>query len=132
MAPRHSLLTCFEMVFFKRHSAQRWAIELQKAVQRCDAFIPLCSVNYGSTEWTYREYQLADQKLKKIMPVWHSGPFPPPALEIFLSGLQRVPRGRPMVESDFSKVIHELLVSLKQLGIHPRRMAVADCANTSG
>ena len=28
------------------HGGQRWATELQKAVQRCDAFIPLCSVTY--------------------------------------------------------------------------------------
>ena len=64
------------------------------------------------------------------MPVWHSGPYPPPALEIFLSGLQRVPRtgSKPMVECDFSEVIQELVLSLKQLGVHPKWTAAADPA----
>ena len=76
---------------------QSWAARIQDAVRRCEALVVLCSPTYGDTQWTFRELQLADNHRKPIVPVWHSGPFPPPSVEIFLSGSQRVPAGNRSV-----------------------------------
>jgi ankyrin repeat protein len=71
-----------------------WASTIQAAVVGCKAFVVVCSRTYGDemvSTWTWREFQLADKLKKLILPVWHSGPYPPEAVQIFLSGTQRVP-----------------------------------------
>eukprot|EP01116_Phalansterium_solitarium_P002468 TRINITY_DN1251_c0_g1_i2.p1 TRINITY_DN1251_c0_g1~~TRINITY_DN1251_c0_g1_i2.p1 ORF type:complete len:371 (-),score=36.43 TRINITY_DN1251_c0_g1_i2:158-1270(-) len=89
---------------------QGWAETIQKAVKGCKAFIPVCSPDYGNTPWTKRELQMADNNRKYILPVWHSGDYPPSAIEIFLGGTQRIPGGnRCMKDSDFQKVVHDLI-----------------------
>jgi hypothetical protein len=40
-----------------------------------------------------RELDLADNMDKPLLPVWHSGPWPPPAVAIFFAGMQRLPGG---------------------------------------
>lgn len=32
-----------------------WAATIQAAVQGCQAFVVVCSPEYGATPWTYRE-----------------------------------------------------------------------------
>ena len=36
---------------------------------------------------------MADNLEKALVPVWHSGKYPPKAVHIFVGGLQRVPAG---------------------------------------
>ncbi|GFR39834.1 hypothetical protein Agub_g328, partial [Astrephomene gubernaculifera] len=104
----------------KLQGGQLWGQEIQAAVINCEVFIALCSPSYGSSPWTFREFQLADNKEKCILPIWHSGPYPPPALEIFLSGVQRVPQGdNPLVDSDFEACMQEVLTCLKRMGSEP-------------
>ncbi|KXZ51175.1 hypothetical protein GPECTOR_13g662 [Gonium pectorale] len=86
----------------------------------CSAFIAICSPTYGATEWTFNEFQLADNKKKPILPVWHSGPYPPPKFERFLRGRRRVPHGhKPLVECDFGDSMQQLLASLRREGCLP-------------
>ena len=52
---------------------------------------------YGASKWTKRELQYADKLHSErgrpvVLPVWHSGPFPPPKASIFFSSTQRVPQ----------------------------------------
>lgn len=47
-----------------------------------------------------RRLQFADNLKKPIVPLWHSGKYPPDKIAIFLGGMQRVPRGNaPMAQS---------------------------------
>ncbi|KAG2487778.1 hypothetical protein HYH03_013622 [Edaphochlamys debaryana] len=70
---------------------------------------------------TFREFQLADFKKKPILPVWHSGQYPPAALEIFLSGLQRVPQGgKCLKETAFDEAMRQILSCLQREGCHPK------------
>lgn len=73
-----------------------WPEVIQYAVTTCRAFVALCSPSYGDKAkslWTYRELTLADRLGKPLLPVWHSGPYPPPGVTIFLNPVQRIPRG---------------------------------------
>ena len=100
----------------------RWAAEIQKAVKACQAFVVLCSPTYGDTTWTYREIQLADNNRKPIVALWHSGVFPPPEVEIFLGGEQRVPRGNNPLshdDCDFDAVVNELVETLRRKSVLP-------------
>ncbi|KAG2452708.1 hypothetical protein HYH02_002940 [Chlamydomonas schloesseri] len=63
-----------------------WAGTIQRAVANCSAFIAVVSPSYGSTRWSQRQFALADSKSKPIVCLWHSGAWPPPALEIYLAG----------------------------------------------
>ena len=111
----------------KLAGGQKWAAEIQQSILNAHAIIVVCTPTYGETTWTYRELQLADnhvsectrrlrggtkeakrlydrmtcvfRQTKPIIPLWHSGVYPPKAVEIFFSGLQRVPAGdRPLVD----------------------------------
>lgn len=70
-----------------------WRPMIQAGVEGCKAFVVLCSPSYGDSKWTAREIALADDLNKLIMPVWHSGPYPPKAARMVLGNTQRVPCG---------------------------------------
>jgi len=104
------------------HGGELWAAEIQDAVNHCAAMVVICTETYGATTWTLRELQLADNKGKPLIPVWHSGTYPPPAVEIFLSGSQRVPAGSQcLVETDFQQAMVELADCLARRGVVPER-----------
>ena len=66
---------------------------IQGAVLNCKAFVAICSTSYGSTKYTKMEFTLAHSEGKTIIPVYHSGAWPPPALKLFLAGVNYVPKG---------------------------------------
>jgi hypothetical protein len=77
-------------------AGESWAQTIQRAVRDCAVFVPICSATYGSpvrSRWTLRELELADARNKHIVPIWHSGTYPPEDVEIYLGGKQRVPSG---------------------------------------
>jgi hypothetical protein len=107
-----------------------WPATIQKAVQNCKAFVILCSPTYGHAElspWTERELVLADNLKKPLLPVWHSGPYPPPAVAIHLSGKQRIPAVDDFYEGYVAAGIShehaadELVTALMEKGIRPSR-----------
>jgi TIR domain len=73
---------------------QDWAAVITAAVRGCEVFVPICSPTYGATRWTKRELQMADRLNKKMVPIWHSGTFPPDEVDIYLGGSQRIPTGK--------------------------------------
>ncbi|PNH10069.1 Ankyrin repeat and SAM domain-containing protein 1A [Tetrabaena socialis] len=99
-----------------------WADRILHAIIGCQVFIALCSQDYGNTKWTYRECHIADSKHKPILPIWDSGVYPPPPLEIFLLERQRAPSGnKPLVQTDFDAAMMEVLACLRREGCLPRK-----------
>ena len=98
-----------------------WPITIQRGVKGCRAFVVLCSPTYGDrrvSPWTFDELTMAKNNRKPLIPVWHSGPYPPPEVEIMLGGLQRVPRGdRDMRALPLSTVVAELAGALQRAGV---------------
>ena len=70
-----------------------WSETIINGVKECHAFVVLCSSTYGDLTWTRRELIMADNLRKPLLPVWHSGPYPPAGVELFLAGMQRIPAG---------------------------------------
>ncbi|PNH02306.1 hypothetical protein TSOC_011735 [Tetrabaena socialis] len=92
---------------------QQWAERPEQRIIGCQVFIALCSPGYGGSTWTVLEYQLAHSVEKTIIPVWHSGQYPPAELQIYMTELQRVPSGsQPLVEMDFKTVMQELTIMI--------------------
>ena len=104
-----------------------WPTTIQKGVEDCKAFVVLCSATYGDaavSPWTKRELELADNLKKPLLPVWHSGPYPPKPVAIYLGGLQRFPRGNirdGYVKARISheSVAEELMDALQRIGVAP-------------
>lgn len=73
---------------------------------------------YGENKWTFNEYQLAEYERKVMIPLWHSGNFPPTTLKIVLSTQDRIPRGeKPMIHSDFRYCMKQLQIKLAQVSL---------------
>eukprot|EP00457_Paulinella_chromatophora_P001934 gb/GEZN01001937.1/.p1 GENE.gb/GEZN01001937.1/~~gb/GEZN01001937.1/.p1 ORF type:complete len:882 (+),score=199.54 gb/GEZN01001937.1/:56-2701(+) len=106
---------------------QAWASTIQSAVERARVFIPITSPTYGSESssiWTYREIQMADNERRTILPIWHSGAYPPPGIKIFLSGTQRIPSGNQSLQEVGglnAHVMRDLLQALAILGLTPSK-----------
>jgi sugar lactone lactonase YvrE len=101
-----------------------WPDLIQSGVRSCSCLVALCSPTYGGTLWTKRELVLADSLGKTILPVWHSGSWPPPGAQIYLQGLQYVPANAQTagyVESGISPdlVVDELVLALQDAGVYP-------------
>ena len=69
----------------------QWFTFIETALYTCAAFVPVCSPGYGASPWTLRELGMAVRLQKVIVPVFHSGTFPPRTGGIVLGGLQYVP-----------------------------------------
>ena len=73
-----------------------WPLELQAGVRNCKAFVVLCSPTYGGgSGWTMDEIAMARNLDKPILPVWHSGAYPPELVHIYLGSRQRLPTELP-------------------------------------
>jgi hypothetical protein len=104
-----------------------WPLVIQQGVDNCKAFIALCSASYGDgavSKWTRQEYHLADNEKKVMLHVWHSGAWPPPAIKISTSLLQRIPAGdyrKGFVAAGIALevVVAELVDALVRNGIQP-------------
>lgn len=76
-----------------------WLGDITAAVQSSTAIVPIVSSTYGDREkspFTYKEYVLAESCKKVIVPVFHSGTFPPQALALHMLTMQYVPRAGAM------------------------------------
>jgi TIR domain len=105
-----------------------WPDVLQAGVRSCRCMVVLCSPGYGRTPWTKRELMLADSLHKLILPLWHSGVYPPPATSILLQGTQFLPTGLdaetmgytgPSSNVTREEVVEQLVEALFAAGIIP-------------
>ncbi len=107
--------------------ADDWPTTIQHGVEASAAFVVLCSPSYGdavASPWTRRELVMAGNLQKKLLPVHHSGPYPPQAVAIYLSGVQRIPGGElphGYADSAFTHddVAAQLAQALLREGIKP-------------
>ena len=92
-------------------------------MRHCKAFVILCSPTYGDrtqSPWTFDELTMAKNNRKPLIPVWHSGVYPPPTVEIMLGGLQRIPAGNnDMRAVSLARVVDELAAALQRAGVAP-------------
>ena len=100
-----------------------WPRTVQEGVLNCRAFVVMCSTSYGDervSPWTFREIALADNQMKPIIPVWHSGVYPPPAVSIYLGHKHRVPSGTGDMRSvAIATVVEELIGALQRADVWP-------------
>ena len=103
----------------------RWMEVIQAAVLGCTVFVAMCSREYATdaSPWTTREFLLADENGKHIVPLWHSGTYPPPKLALSLGGVNYVPKasGLPHEASGGGgggreADLRELLAAIQKLG----------------
>lgn len=96
-----------------------WATTIAHAVKNCKAMLIISSPTYGQTKWTFRELQMADNNQKKLIPIYHSGEFPPnEKVEVFLSGLQYIDFSEKSTVG-FDEKVSELVVKLRKQKIFP-------------
>eukprot|EP00955_Chlamydomonas_euryale_P073801 361845-Chlamydomonas_euryale.AAC.5 len=111
------------------HGGGDWLQDLTEAVRGCVAFVPILSETYGDpdkSQFTYAEFKMAHQERKVIIPVFHSGRWPPKSLELLMTSLQYVPKSGAMTgrsKCTPSKVAVELVAALKKAGVHPSSAA---------
>ena len=100
---------------------------VQDALRGCRAVVVLCSPTYGdqqSSPWTHREMAVADSLRKPVIPVWHSGVYPPPAVSIYLGHRSRLPsgnfpRGYVAAGVNHDDVADQLAAALTHMGVQP-------------
>jgi hypothetical protein len=106
-----------------------WPRTIQEGVEGCRAFVAVCSATYGDervSPWTFREIALADSLKKPIIPIWHSGRYPPPAVSIYLGYKQRLPGGSADMRTvDLTAVVDELVGALEREDIWPQPLPVS-------
>ncbi len=105
---------------------EEWPETIAAGVRDCAAFVVLCSPTYGDTVWTKRELVMADNLRKPLIPVWHSGAYPPKAAEIYLGGKQRIPGGNfgegyVKARIAHERVAEEVAAALARAGVAPSR-----------
>jgi hypothetical protein len=107
--------------------ASSWPSTIQQGVEDCKVFVVLCSPTYGDpveSPWTKRELEMADNLKKPLIPVWHSGAYPPPAVQIFFHGVQRIPGGNLRggyigSHVNHATVVEELAAAIDRAGVQP-------------
>jgi len=107
----------------------KWPVSIQAAVEGCRAMVIIASPTYGASAWTRRELALAAMLGKHLVPVWHSGAWPPPAASIYLAERQYLPHralnqcsnamGYAAEGIAVEDVVDELVQALAELGIIP-------------
>ena len=116
-----------------------WPETIQRGVEQCKAFVVLCSPTYGDGEkspWTMRELVLADNLKKPLIPVWHSGVYPPTAVAIYLGEKQRIPigdyrNGYAAANIAHDKVAEELAAALVRAGVPCGAMPAVQSTSSS-
>ncbi|KXZ48515.1 hypothetical protein GPECTOR_27g686 [Gonium pectorale] len=104
-------------------NSQKWGEGMQEAVLRCSVFIALCSKSYDMLERALHDNQLADKdSVPPILPIWHSGPAPPPPAVASPTLLPAVPAGpKPLADCDFGECMQQLLARLRDARVLPLR-----------
>jgi hypothetical protein len=111
---------------------EEWPRTIAAGVRDCAAFVVMCSPTYGDTVWTERELVMADNLHKPLIPVWHSGAYPPKAVEIYLGGKQRIPGGNfkdgyVKAKISHATVAEEVAAALTRAGVTPRGVVQRKC-----
>jgi len=102
-----------------------WPAAIHAGVERCKAFVVLCSTTYGDevlSPWTMRELAMADNLRLPLVPVWHSGTYPPPSCALYLGNKQRIPTGHlsegyAAANVPTEMVVEELAAALLRAGV---------------
>ena len=69
-----------------------WPQIINQAIETCRVFVVLCSPTYGTSEWAKEELPLAVACKRLVIPVWHSGSYPPPGSTTYLRDTIPYPR----------------------------------------
>ena len=99
----------------------RFKAIISQGIVGCEVFIALISPSYAHPKmspWTLKEFSLAEDEGKTIIPIFHSGTYPPTELRLSLAGINYLPKlsGKPLKESNFDSCMDELCAALvKQL-----------------
>ena len=101
-----------------------WEETIIAAVKGCDVMLALISTGYAESRWCKEELKLASDRGKHIIPIFHSGVYPPEALVLRLGSVQSVPSGEPMRPEDFDLVAETVVSVIKRkvghkLGLAP-------------
>ena len=94
-------------------SGADWLEAIADSVSDCEAVVALCSNTYGESEGVSDEMKLAKLKRKPMLPVLHSGEWPPKNCRLMFAGTNYTPWGGA------EDTANNLLVSLKAMGITP-------------
>lgn len=108
---------------------------LVSGIEESSVFVPVCTATYGNpehSEFTHKEFLLAHNIKKRIIPIWHSAEFPPPALASYLATTQRVPSGDVSLGSldgqGFSEAMKELINTIRSTPFRPESAPEPDPA----
>ena len=91
-----------------------WEENIIHAVESCHVLVALISTHYADSPWCKGELKLATDKGKLIIPVFHSGEYPPHDLVLRLGSVQSIPAGAPMRVADFDMVVDKVVTSIKR------------------
>ncbi len=147
--------TCF-CYALRLRAKDAWVSVLTDGIQACKAFIPVCSPTYADlsqSPWTSNELFHAARTARQraaaaaaaaaggdappapcwphIIPLWHSGAFPPPDTRELLLPLagRRVPAAEcaeELIRRDQAlEVMRQLVARLTEAGVHPSRPPAA-------
>lgn len=105
-----------------------WDTTIQSAVDGCQALVAVVSHTYANSllsVWSYRELVRADDLRKVIIPVWHSGEYPPREVAMRLATVEYVPKGSTPLAAGgpdlFEAAVQQLLAALQRRDIKPAR-----------
>merc|ERR1712086_1122273 len=101
-----------------------FGVTINQMVRTCDVMVPYISdgfavlrSGYRSDEssrfnigqsWTLKEVQAAVRSSKQVVPVWHSGPYPPENLVVELGALQYIKMKGDEIDSVADKLVQQL------------------------
>ena len=99
---------------------ENWSEKILDGLTRCDVFVALISTHYADSIWCIRELQEVDRLMKHILPIFHSGTYPPKGQTLILSEKQSIPSGKPLKatvdtaisDADFATVMGEVLSAI--------------------
>ena len=94
-------------VFLDAHcieGGKDWQDVLNSAITNCTLFIPLITMQYGTTLWTNREIKLADVLQKAILPVNFNENWPPKCLAIQFATTQYIPATMVFTEEHANEI----------------------------
>ncbi|KAG1676232.1 hypothetical protein FOA52_006449 [Chlamydomonas sp. UWO 241] len=98
----------------------RWEDILTEKVDACTAFVAVISSTYEESHWCRAELEIAHNQGKLIIPLWHSGSYPPSKLRMRLNGIQSMPSlGSFNAASNLEAMAANITQSLKRKGFSP-------------
>mmetsp|Transcript_57561 Transcript_57561/g.182291 ORF Transcript_57561/g.182291 Transcript_57561/m.182291 type:complete len:164 (+) Transcript_57561:183-674(+) len=92
-----------------------WHKEIGDAITGCEAVVAFCTKTYGESKGVSKEMKLADLKEKPMLPVLHSGDWPPKNCELMLADTNYTPWEGAV------DTANKLLETLKPMGITPSK-----------